>query len=200
LFRTTLPSGNRVSIPILTGLIPDGVKPETVFLVEFDPESQWLAVATTMTAGYLREGGHASYLAQVRPPETIRENMLALGVDISTASKEGRFTVDDYYSATLTGGRLDGGEGPSIFERIDGGVRLRSLKVADLSVELLKDMRQGPESGGVWEDWPPGALTVAESMSQMLRFNEEKPFLEWAISREHQGARKAKRIYLGAYS
>ena len=103
MFRTTLPSGNPVSIPIITGLIPDGVKPETVLLVEFDPESQWLAVATTMTAGYLREGGRVSYLAQVRSPETVRENLLALGVDISAASKEGRFTVDDYYSATLTG-------------------------------------------------------------------------------------------------
>ena len=194
MFCTTLPSGNPVSIPILTGLIPDGVKPETVFLVEFDPESQWLAVATTMTAGYLREGGRVSYLAQVRSQEAVRENLFALGVDISAASREGRFTLDDYYSATLTGGRLDGG-GPSIFERIDGGVRLRSLKVADLSVELLKDMRQGPESGGLWENWPPGALTVVESMSQMLRFNEEKPFLEWLISREHQGARRAKRIY-----
>jgi KaiC/GvpD/RAD55 family RecA-like ATPase len=193
-----LPSDNTVNIPLLTGLIPDGVKPGTLFLVEFDPESQWLAVATTMTAGYLRAGARVSYMALLRSPETVKENLLALGVDISTVTSEGRFTVDDYYSATLTGGRLDGG-GLSIFERIDGGIRLRSLKVADLSVELLKDMRQGPESGGVWENWPPGALTVAESMSQMLRFNEEKPYLEWAISREHQGARRAKRIYFEGF-
>jgi KaiC/GvpD/RAD55 family RecA-like ATPase len=175
-------SDHPVSIPILTNLVPDGIKPGRLFLVEFDPESQWLAVAATIAAGYLLAGGRVAYVAQLRSPETVKESLLALGVDISAATSEGRFTVDDYYSATLTGGRLDGG-GPSIFEQIDGGVRLRSLKVADLSVELLKDMRQGPESGGVFEAWPPGALTVVESMSQMLRFNEEKPYLEWAISR-----------------
>ena len=195
-FRATLSSDNPTSIPILTQLIPDGVKPGTLFVVEFDPESQWLAVAATITAGYLRAGGRVAYVAQLRSPATVRENFLKLGVDVSAATREGRFALDDYYSATLTGGRLEGGVAEaSVIEPIDGGVRLRSLKVADLSVEFLKDMKQGPESGGVFSTWPPGALCVVESMSQMLRFNEEKPFLEWAISREHQGARRAKRIY-----
>jgi KaiC/GvpD/RAD55 family RecA-like ATPase len=191
--RPILPPDNPVSIPILTELIPDGVKPGTIFLVEFDPESQWLAVAATITAGYLRAGGRVSYVAQLRSPETVRENVLALGVDISAATSEGRFTVDDYYSATLTGGRLDGG-GPSLIDRIEGGNRARSLKVSDLSVQMLKDMKQGPESGGVWENWPPGALNITESLSQMLRFNEEKPYLEWVISRNNPSHRRAKRI------
>ena len=34
------PSG-RVSIPMLTQLIPGGIKPATIFVMEFDPESQW---------------------------------------------------------------------------------------------------------------------------------------------------------------
>ena len=190
-------SNNLVSIPLLTQLIPDGVKPGTIFLVEFDPESQWLAVAVTITAGYLLAGGRVSYTAQLRSPETVRENLLALGVDISAATSEGRFALDDYHSATLTGGRLDGG-GPSLIDRIEGGTRARSLKVTDLSVQFLKDMKQGSESGG-WENWPPGALTVVESDSQMLRFNEEKPYLEWAISRVNPNIRRAKRIYFQGF-
>ena len=188
-----MPSDNPVSIPILTELIPDGVKPETLFVVEFDPASQWLAVARTITAGYLRAGGHVSYTAMLGSPETVRERLLALGVDVSAAIREGRLSVDDFYSATLSGGRLDGGE-PSIIERIEGGYRIRSLKVADLSVEWLRDMRHGSESMADFENWPPGALTISESWSQMLRFNEEKPFLEWMISREHPTARRAKRV------
>ena len=70
------------SIP---SLIPDGVKPRTLFLVEFDPESQWLAVAATITAGYLRAEGRVSYSALLRSPETVRENLAALGVDTSMA-------------------------------------------------------------------------------------------------------------------
>ena len=185
-------SDTLVSIPLLTQLIPDGVKPGTIFLVEFDPESQWLAVAVTITAGYLGAGGRVSYTAQLRSPETVRENLLALGVDISAATSEGRFALDDYYSATLTGGRLDGG--PSVIERIEGGTRARSLKVADVSVEWRKEMKQSPESGSVFENWSPGAFTVAESMSQFLRFNEERPYLEWALSRTHPNMRRAKRI------
>ena len=186
-------SDNPVSIPLLTSLIPDGVKPGTLFLVEFDPESQWLAVAATIAAGYLRAGGRVGYMAQLRSPETVRENLVALGVDVSAATSEGRFTVDDWYSATLTGGRL-GGEGPSVVEPIEGGIRMRSLKVADLSVQWLKDMKQGFEPSGVFEAWPPGALEILESGSQILRFNEEKPYLEWLISRDHPNVRRAKRI------
>ena len=73
---------------------------------------------------------------------------------------------------------------------------MRSLKVADLSVQWLKDMKQGFEPSGVFETWPPGSLTVAESMSPALRFNEEKPYLEWRISRDNPNLRKARRISL----
>jgi hypothetical protein len=49
----------------------------------------------------------------LRSPETVMENLLALGVDVPAATREGHFAMDDYFSATLTGGRLDGG-GPSV--------------------------------------------------------------------------------------
>jgi len=182
-----------VSIPLLTELVPDGIKPGTIFLVEFDPESQWLAVAATITASYLRAGGCVGYVALLRSPETVRENLLALGVDVSAAANEGRFTLDDWYSATLSGGRIDEG-GPAIIERIDGGLRWRSLKIAELSVLWLKDKKRSLESSEFFENWSPGALNIMESISQMLRFNEEKPYLEWLISRDHPSVRRAKRI------
>ena len=75
-------------------------------------------------------------------------------------------------------------------------MRVRSLKVSDLSVEYLRDMKQGPDSGVVFQKWPPGALSVVESMSPMLRFNEEKPWLEYTISRLNPNVRRAKRVYL----
>jgi KaiC/GvpD/RAD55 family RecA-like ATPase len=99
-----LSSDNPVSIPLLTKLVPDGVKPGTLFVVEFDPESQWLALAATITAGYLHLGGRVAYHAELRSPETVKENLLALGVDISAAIREERFILYDWYSAMLTGG------------------------------------------------------------------------------------------------
>lgn len=190
-----MPSDNPVSVPILTQLVPNGIKPGTLFLVEFDPESQWLAVAATVTAGYLHAGGRVGYEAQLRSPETVKENLFALGVDVSAVTSERRFTLDDWYSATLTGGRLEEG-GPSVIEPIEGGFRVRSLKVADLSVQWLKDVKQGFQPWDIVETWPPGALAVLESMSQTLRFNEEKPYLEYLISRLIPNERRAKRIDL----
>jgi KaiC/GvpD/RAD55 family RecA-like ATPase len=190
-----LSSDNLVRVPILTDLVPDGLKPGTVLLVEFDPESEWLAFATTVTAGYLRAGGHANYAMSLRSPGAVKENLAALGVDVSDVIGGGRFVLVDWYSATLTGGRVEGGA-PSVIEPIDGGVRVRSLKVADLSVEWLKWRKEGYQSWDVVETWPPGALNVWESMSPMLRFNEENSFLEWLISRAYPNERKAKRFFL----
>jgi len=190
-----LPFDNPVSIPILTELIPDGVKPGTLVLVEYDPDSQWLAVATTITGGYLRAGGRVAYVASVRSPETVKENLAALGVDVSATTSEGRFLLDDWYTATLTGGKLEGGS-QSVFEPINGGSRARSLKIADLSVDWLKLSKQGPQGWDIVESWPPGALNVSESMSQTLRFNEEKSYLEWFVSRVIPNVRKAGRINL----
>ncbi len=140
-------------------------------------------------------GGRVAYIVELRSPETLRENLRALGVDVSAVSKEGRFWMVDRYSATLTGGRLEGGN-PSVFEPMEGGVRFRSLKLADLSVQWLKEKNQGHEPWVVVDTWPPGALAIGESISQLLRFNEEKPYLEFIINSGHPNERKAKRIKL----
>jgi len=190
-----LSSDTPVSIPILTRLIPDGVKPGRQLLVEFDPASQWLAVAATIAAGYLRNGGRVSYGANLRSPEAVRQDLLALGVDVAAMSKEGRLWLIDRYSATLTGGRLEGA-GSSVFEPMEGGARFNSLKIADSSVQFLKESKQGHQAWDIIEFWPPGALAIGESMSEMLRFNEEKPYLEFLLSRGHPNDRKAKRINL----
>lgn len=189
-------SADRVNIPLFAQLIPDGVKLGTIFTVEFDPSSQWLAVTTTITAMYLQANRRVSYVSMTRPPEAVKESLAALGVDVLATTKEGRLNIDDWYTATLTGGRIDTQPGKtSLFEPIEGGDRLRSLKVADLSVEWLKTTKYGPQAGDVIESWPPGALAIADSYSEGLRFNEENPYLEWVISRSWPNERRARRIH-----
>ena len=194
-------SGERVGIPLLAQLIPDGVKPGTIFTVEFDPDSQWLAVTTTISAKYLQLGKRVTYVTATRPPEEVKDSLASLGIDVAAAVREHRLTIDDWYTATLTGGRIEAEPGKmSLFEPIEGGSRLRSLKVADLSVEWLKSSKSGWAPEDVAETWPPGALGVADSGSEMLRFNEEKAVLEWLISRGWPNERKAKRITLWGIS
>ena len=182
-------------IQLLAGLVPEGVKPGTMLLVEFDPDSQWLSVATTITSHFFRKNHHVGYLAMVRPVEEIERWLTQLGVDFAPAIQNGRFVIEDWYSATLSGGRLDSlNEKGPIFERTPSGLRVRSLKVSDLSVEWLKASKAGPQIYDVIDNWPAGSLVIAESFSGMLRFNEEKPFAEWIESRVNPGERKRKGV------
>jgi KaiC/GvpD/RAD55 family RecA-like ATPase len=189
-----LSSGERVSIPLLAQLIPGGVKPGTIFTVEFDPDSQWLAISTTIAASSLKAEGHVSYASMTGPHEEVKESLVNLGVDIAAAIKERRLVIDDLYTATLTGGRVaEGGSKTNFYE---GGFRAMSLKVADLSVDWLKDMKEGFKPEDVVETWPPGALGLADSFSDFMRFNEENPVLEFLITRNWTNNRRAGRISL----
>lgn len=146
-------SDGRFSIPLLDQLIPDRVEAGTIFNVEFDPDSQ-----------YLQSGGRVAYVSVTRPPEAIKRDLTKLGIDVPAAIKERRLDVDDWYTATLSGGRIAGEqEKTSLLEPIEGGSRLRSVRIADLSVEWLRLSKQGPQSFDVVETWPPGAMTLGDS-------------------------------------
>jgi len=135
---------DRFNLPLIGRLVPDGVKAGTILVVEYDPESQWLAVAATIAAHFLHGNGRVGYAAMVRSPEEVKHQLEALGVDVTAAQKDNRLLIDDWFSATLTGGRLESaGTQTGVFEQIQGGQRARSLKVADLSIAWLKDMKEG---------------------------------------------------------
>ncbi len=182
-------------IQLLAKLIPDGVRAGTMLLVEFDPDSQWLSVATTITSHFVRENRHVGYLAMVRPVADVERCLSALGTDLGPAVQSGRFVIEDWYSPTLSGGRLESIDqrGP-MFERTSTGLRVRSLKVNDLSVEWLKTSKAGPQIYDIIDHWPAGSLVIVESFSSMLRFNDERAFVEWVESRVNPEERKRKGI------
>ncbi len=121
----------------------------------------------------------------------------ALGVDVKEAFRQERLVIDDWYTATLTGGRIESsGSQQGLFEPIEGGNRVRSLRVSDLSVEWLKWKKEGFRPSDVAESWAPGALGIHESLSNDLRFNEENTFAEYMLSRVFPNERRAKRIVL----
>ena len=195
--ESRLASTDRVRVPILSELVPQGIRPGTIFVVEFDPNSQWLAVATTIAARYLQQMGRVGFVTFTRPPEDVKRDLTTLGVDVAMVGKENRLTVDDWYSATLTGGRLEsaGGQGGMV-EPIQGGLRARTLKVSDLSVGYLKSQKEGWQPFDIAETWAPGAVIISDCVSEMLRFNEENAVMELFLTRVNPNERKAKRIFL----
>ena len=189
--------GSRLNVALLDQLIPEGIESGTVFTVEFDPDSQWYAVAATIAVRYLQAGGRVAYVDVTRPPDVVKGELGRVGLDFEATVKEGRLRVDDWYTATLTGGRISAEQEKDVLEPIDGGTRLRSVKVADISVEWLRLFKYGPRPFDVTETWPPGALTILDSASELMRFNEEGVYLEFVITRAFPNERKAKRIRFG---
>ncbi len=186
----------RFNIPFLSELIPGGIRAGTILLVEFDPESQWFALATTMAARTLQNGGNVALNAIARPPEDIENELSSLAVDVPKAFEEGHLAINDWYSATLRGGRIEPlAPGTSVFENTPKGSRMRSVKVQDLSVEFLKDSKSPKESSRIYSaTWPAGTLNIVDSLSIYLRFNEEKTYAEYLETRQNPQQRKMQRI------
>ncbi len=189
-----LPKG--LNVPLLGQLVPGGIKPGTMVLVEYDPDSQWLSVATTIAGRFFQANNHVAYLVTARSPVDFKHSVSALGIDLAAAESTGRFAVEDWYTATLTGGRIEPADlHAPVFEKVQGELRVRSLRVADLSLEWLKTSKTGPQQAyDIVDFWPPGSLIIVESFSGILRFNEEKAFLEWMESRVNPEERKRRSI------
>ena len=194
-------SSGSVNVPLLTPLIPGGIRPGTMLLVEFDPESQWLSVATTIAARFYEAKHHVGYLAMDRPPEDVKRDLWALGIDVAAAEKAGLLAVEDWYSASLSGGRVGHAEQESrFFESTESGLRVLSLKVADLSVDWLKSSKSSPHPVyDIVDFWPAGSLVIVESFSSILRFNEEKSFVEWVERRVNPAERKRQSITIQGF-
>jgi KaiC/GvpD/RAD55 family RecA-like ATPase len=178
----------------LIHLIPDGLRPGSIVLVEFDADSQWFWVAVTIAVRCMAENRHVAFLAFTTTPSDVARAMSRLGADVEGAEKSGLLAIEDWYSASLSGGRLalDTTQ-RSMFERVDGRMRVQSLKTADLSVEWLKTSKTGPQTAhDIVEFWPSGSVAISESCSSILRFSDEKSFIEFFESRiraeEHRRA------------
>ncbi len=186
----TGPAKSPISVPIVSELIPNKIRPGTILLVEFDPESQWFTIAETITVNLIQSGIAVTYLAMARSRQDIRDALSRLGLDVTAAEKAGQLWVDDWYSATLGLERKrDSEETLEVVQQETGFyIQLNSLKITDLSVQFMKSMKEGVEVRS--------PLIVAESISPQLRFNEERSFLEWIETRVNPSERMGKRIVL----
>ncbi len=133
-----------------------------MLLVEFDPASNWYAAALTIAAAWIRTGGRVFYPIIARPPDRIRTQLAKLGMNVQELEKSDVLQIWDAYSATL-------GQKSREKHAFD------SLKVADLSIFVSKElMGKGPT---------PNLLRLIENASALARFNEEKSWTEWMLTR-----------------
>lgn len=148
-------------IPLIEDLTTQPVPIGSNLMVEYDSASQWYNASLTIATGFLQCRGKVWYTALALSPTSIRSQLSRLGVDVESAEKDDRFRLHDWYTVTL---------GQKSREKFS----VDSLKTPDLSILLGKWLREVP--GPEW-------LRITDDISVLARFNDEKLWLEFVLSR-----------------
>lgn len=152
-------------IPIIDDLTTTPIPATSNLLVEFDADSQWYNMSFTLAADWMKKGGTVSYNLTMRSPDKFRSVLGRHGLDVMELERNDKLRIQDYHTATL--GR------PTA--EVHG---YKSLKVHDLSVDWARIAHLSesePETG---------LLRVWDNLSTLGRFNEEKNWVEFVLSRE----------------
>ena len=150
------------SITLIEDLTKGPIPPGSNILVEFDPASQWHNASVTVAAGWLKTGGNVSYIAVSRSPDDVRSQLRQLGLDTKELERTDRLWITDLYSA-------------SIGQKSKEQFAIDSLKVADLSLWVARE---------AMDDLPtPEFLVIEDNVSVLDRFNAEKNWVEFLLTR-----------------
>jgi len=140
--------------------------------VEFDPASQWYNASFTITAGWIRSGGVGSYNVYNHTPGDARSKLKRLGLDVETLEREEKLRIIDWYTFQL---------GQKSKEKY----AFESLKVADQSIITRKMLTDtGSLFPGTGYRLGPDVLRIDDDDLVMLRFNDEKSFIDYWRLRE----------------
>lgn len=145
--------------------------------MEFDPASQWYNASLTITAEWLKTGGEVGYSVLTRTPDEVRAHLSRLGLKVEEFEKTGMLNIYDYYTVTLGQKSTDPGA-------------VDSLKVAELSIMIAKTQLHATPSS-----YP--VLAIGDNRSNLARFNDERSWVEYTLTRTMPSLKNTKAIGLG---
>lgn len=102
------------------------------------------------------------YGLTTRTPEKLRSQLGRLGTDSHKMEEDGKLRIFDFYTAALG-------------KKSDEKYAIPSLKVADLSIWWSKTRLAGPPQ--------PENLGILDDLSILDRFNDEKTWVEFVLTR-----------------
>ncbi len=165
-------------LPLIQELLEETLPSGVELMVEYDPTSLWYDASLTMAAGWLEQEGTVEYSVGNQPPENIRAQLKKLGVNVEKLEELDKLAIIDWYSATL---------GHKSKEKY----HVDSLKVADLSIRFGEHLKV-PEPR-------PSFLTLNDDWSFGSRFNDEKDYLHFILTRGFRTASPAKTTEVDAF-
>ncbi len=149
-------------IPIIEDLTAGPIPVGSALLVEYDPTSQWYATSFTIAAEWLKAGGKVRYGIAAQPPDQMRSQLNRVGLGTEQLEANEQLQLYDFYTPTLGQKSKEKYAPPT-------------LKVADLSIWWTKAQLSGPPV--------PNLLRMLDDLSVFERFNDEKSWVEFALTR-----------------
>ncbi|MFI5449656.1 MAG: RAD55 family ATPase [Candidatus Bathyarchaeia archaeon] len=166
-------------IPLIEDLTTGPIPPGSNLMVEYNPVSQWHNASLTIAAGWLRTGGRVSYNVFTQPPDHVRTRLKQLGLDVDSLEREKELGIQDWFSATV--GR-----------KSEEKLAQPTLKVADLSIAWSKRFGQSQPQ--------PELLVMDDDSSTVARFNDEKIWTEFVLTRDMFAAPLLKSTMINPYT
>ena len=145
-------------------------------LVEYDPTSQWHRASLTIAKEWLRSGGEVGYNVAAQFPDNLRSQLTKLGLNVDELETSGRLEVWDWYTATL------GQKSKEIF------VGSSTLKAAEMSIAIAEDELKPAIAGETYPEY----LRIWDNCSVMARFNNDKAWVEFVVTRVFPSAFHSK--------
>ena len=151
---------NALQIPILSQLLSRDV-PRSRFLVAlFEASTDWPSFAFTMCSGVLRQGGVVNYVAMSESPTKVRRELERSLPNLRELEANRKFLLYDWHT-WMTG------------KKSDEPFSVDSLSVGKLSSDALLS------SAALTEYSPTYDLAVVDNLSTMLKYNDERAFMQW---------------------
>ena len=172
-------------LPLIEDLTNQPITAGSWLMVEYTGASQWYNACLTIAAGWLKTGGRVSYSAYAWPPEKVRSHLNVLGLKVEELEKEDRLRIWDWYTATL---------GRKSKEKLS----VDSLKTVDLSISFSREVMADHLVLGR-QPYGPEWLRIADNGSTLARFNDEKTWVEFRLTRDIPSASATKSTAIVAF-
>jgi len=122
-------------------------------------------------------GGDVGYNVATQSPDSIRSQLKRLEVNVEQLETDGKLEVWDWYTTTL---------GQQSKEKFQGSTP--GMKAADLSIAIAQQELKPAMAGEAYPEY----LRIWDNCSVMARFNEDKAWVEFLITRIFPGAFHSK--------
>jgi KaiC/GvpD/RAD55 family RecA-like ATPase len=183
---------NRLALPMIKELVPNGFGYGVNLLVEFDPKSVWYETSLTIAAQAVRDGIKTDYHTFQHMPNEVVEALTNFGLDVKKSEEDGTLSIIDSYTV-----QLGVGAGKKPTGRVH--YQTQSVKLADWSIAMSQEIKAGAPQA------EKKRLHIDDNTSVLLQYNDEKQLIDFWRTRSIPTARNRELAFVhslvtGVYS